>query len=48
MEDLNELMRLRRDKLDKLRKMDINPYPYTFEVTHTSKQIKEAFDFSDI
>jgi lysyl-tRNA synthetase class 2 len=44
LEDDNELMRLRRNKLNKLREMDINPYPYAFEVTHTSKQIKSVFN----
>jgi lysyl-tRNA synthetase class 2 len=44
LEDVNELIRLRRDKLNKLREMGINPYPYTFEVTHTSKQIKNDFN----
>jgi len=43
LEDVNELMRLRRDKLHTLREMDINPYPYAFDVSHTSNQIKREF-----
>jgi lysyl-tRNA synthetase, class II len=30
-EDLNEILRLRREKLEKLRELGINPYPYRFE-----------------
>jgi lysyl-tRNA synthetase class 2 len=44
MEDVNELMRLRRNKLNTLREMEINPYPYTFDITHSSKQIKNEYD----
>jgi lysyl-tRNA synthetase class 2 len=31
-------------KLEKLRELGVNPYPYTFERTHTFKQIKEDFN----
>lgn len=44
MEDINELMRLRREKLNTLREMDINPYPYAFDTSHTSGQIKQTFE----
>ena len=30
-EDLNQILQLRREKLDKLRALGINPYPYKFE-----------------
>ncbi|MFZ5433217.1 MAG: lysine--tRNA ligase [Calditrichota bacterium] len=30
-EDLSEILRLRREKLDKLRALNVNPYPYRFE-----------------
>jgi lysyl-tRNA synthetase class 2 len=44
LEDVNELMRLRREKLNKLREMQVNPYPYSFSVTHTSSQIVDNFE----
>ena len=44
MEELNQLILQRREKLLKLREMGINPYPYKFDRTHTSQQIKDNFD----
>ncbi len=44
MEELNQLILQRREKLLKLKEMGINPYPYKFDRTHTSQQIKENFD----
>jgi lysyl-tRNA synthetase, class II len=44
LEDLNELMRIRRAKLDNLKKMDINPYPYSFQRSHFSSEIIDNFD----
>lgn len=44
MEELNQLILKRREKLLKLKEMGINPYPYKFDRTHTSQQIKENFD----
>jgi len=44
LEDLNELLRLRRAKLDKLKAMNIEPYPYAFERTHFTQQIIHDFD----
>ena len=38
---LSEQEQLRRDKLQQLWDMGINPYPYAFEVTHHSRQIIE-------
>lgn len=43
MEDINQLMAQRRQKLQKLYQMNVNPYPYKFERTHTTKQVKEHF-----
>lgn len=43
MEELNEIMRLRREKLDKLKQMDVNPFAYNFDVTHKSDQIVDYF-----
>lgn len=42
-EELNELMRRRREELDELRKRGINPYPYSFERTASSRDILENF-----
>ncbi len=42
-EELNELMRRRREELDQLRKRGINPYPYSFERTDASRDILESF-----
>ena len=43
--DLNQLMKVRREKLDKLREANKDPYTITkFNRTHTSKQIKDNYD----
>jgi lysyl-tRNA synthetase class 2 len=44
LEDYNELMQIRRDKLNKLREMGINPYPYQFDRSHFSAQIIDNFE----
>ncbi|MDX1637589.1 MAG: lysine--tRNA ligase [Balneolaceae bacterium] len=36
---VSEQHEIRLEKLQQLREMDIDPYPYEFDVTHTSKQI---------
>lgn len=36
---LNEQQAIRREKLDSLRKLGVNPYPYSYEVTHSSQDI---------
>lgn len=36
---LSEQEEIRREKLAQLQEMGVNPYPYKFDVTHTSKQI---------
>ena len=42
---LSEQEIIRREKLDALRALGINPYPANlFSVTHTSKQVKESFE----
>ena len=42
---LSEQEIIRRDKLDALRALGINPYPANlFPVNHTSKQVKENFE----
>jgi lysyl-tRNA synthetase class 2 len=40
-EDLNEVMRTRRRKLEQLQELGVNPYPYNFERTHSSKEVLE-------
>jgi lysyl-tRNA synthetase class 2 len=42
-EDVNQLIEQRLQKLHKLTEMDVNPYPYNYDRTHTSKVIKENF-----
>lgn len=42
-DDVNELMLRRREELEELRKLGINPYPYQFDVTHTSQEILTSF-----
>ena len=43
--DLNQLMKVRRDKLEKLKQESKNPYRITkFNRTHTSKQVKDNYD----
>ncbi|MCK7588968.1 lysine--tRNA ligase [Subsaxibacter sp. CAU 1640] len=42
---LSEQELIRREKLDKLRELGINPYPADlYPVNHTSKQVKEQFE----
>ena len=38
---LSEQEEIRREKLSQLHELGVNPYPYTFDVTHYSKNIKE-------
>lgn len=42
-EELNDLMRQRRENLAKLRELGIEPYPYSFPVTHHAKPLVEHF-----
>lgn len=43
--DLNQLMKVRREKLDKLRQEGKDPYKITkFNRTHTSQEIKDNYD----
>ena len=37
---LSEQEEIRREKLTQLNELGVNPYPYSFEVTHYSKNIK--------
>ena len=42
--DLNDILRLRREKLEKLRELGVNPYPYRFEKTTSIPEILADFD----
>lgn len=42
-EEINQLMRLRREKLNKLADMGVNPFAYEFEQSHHSTEIVEKF-----
>jgi lysyl-tRNA synthetase class 2 len=44
LEELNQLILQRREKLLKLREMGINPYPYQFSRTHNSDEIIANFE----
>src|SRR4030066_329921 len=44
MEELNELLKIRREKLSKLKEKNLNPYPYSFKRTHLSAEIIQNFD----
>lgn len=45
LEDLNQLMKIRREKLSELKSKGKNPYEITkFDRTHTSKEIVENYD----
>ncbi len=44
MDELNQLIIQRRDKLAKLNKLGINPYPYSFERSHSSEEILSDFE----
>lgn len=41
---LKQIIKFRKEKLDSLRSMGVDPYPYSVEVTHKSKQIIENPD----
>lgn len=42
-EDLNDQMKRRREELDEIRKLGIDPYPRSFNITHSAKQILDTF-----
>ena len=43
-QSLKQIMQYRLEKLEKLRDLGVNPYPYNFEVSHHSKEIVDGFD----
>jgi len=44
LEELNQLLLQRREKLAKIRELGFNPYPYSFNRTHKSKEIIDNFE----
>ncbi len=44
LEEHNQLIKIREEKLEKIREMGINPYPYGFERSHQTREVKDAFD----
>jgi lysyl-tRNA synthetase class 2 len=42
--DINEIMKVRLQKLDEIRSMGINPYGQKYNYTHHSQQIKDNFE----
>lgn len=42
---IREIRKQRTQEIEELRKNGINPYPYKFEKTHTTEDIKELYDF---
>ncbi len=47
MDESNELMRQRKEKLSEIRKAGIDPYPHKFTPTHTTVVIRKDFDEVD-
>jgi len=43
-DELNEILRNRRLKLDQLKERKVNPYPYRYERTHLASEIISNFD----
>lgn len=44
MEEVSQLIAQRIQKTEKLRELGINPYPYNFDKTHSSENIKQQFE----
>lgn len=44
MSELNQLEIERREKLEKIQELGVNPFPTHFDVSHTSEQVKETFE----
>lgn len=44
MEDLGKLINTRIEKIEKIREMGINPFPYNYEITDYSSDIKNNFE----
>ncbi|MCX6639389.1 MAG: lysine--tRNA ligase [bacterium] len=46
-EELHELLRIRRDKLQQLRDLGVEPYPYSYKRTHTAEAALTQFTNSE-
>ena len=44
MEDLNQVLRARREKLDALRTRGIEPFAYNFDPTHSAAVAHRAYE----
>ncbi|MDZ7290484.1 MAG: lysine--tRNA ligase [candidate division KSB1 bacterium] len=44
LDDLNSVMRARREKLEKIKALGVNPYPHDFKRKHLAADIKNRFD----
>jgi lysyl-tRNA synthetase class 2 len=44
LDDLNSVMRVRREKLEKIKALGVNPYPHDFQRTHFAADIISRFD----
>ena len=42
-EDLNDLMRVRREKMEKFREMGVAPFGHRYEVTHHAQEVLDTF-----
>jgi lysyl-tRNA synthetase, class II len=42
-EELNELLKVRREKLDELKAKGVNPFPYTYDISHKASEILEKY-----
>ncbi len=42
-QSLKQIIQFRKDKLQVIREAGVNPYPYSFETTHSSIQVKENY-----
>ena len=43
MNEINKLISERKQKLEELRKLGVDPYPYNFSTTHTISQVREKY-----
>jgi lysyl-tRNA synthetase class 2 len=43
-EELNELLKVRREKLDELKSKGIDPFPYQYKKTHSAAEIMNEFE----
>ena len=44
MQEMNDQVKARLDKLTKFKEMGVNPYPHKFNRTHTSEDLRNQKD----